>query len=102
MGYFAALATDASLAFGARYAARFGPDAPVLNGHGEGAYDGVRLLAALAERAGTVAAPALDAIADGTRVTGGRGAFVVRDRHAVQPVYLARADGLEFDVIDGD
>jgi ABC-type branched-subunit amino acid transport system substrate-binding protein len=101
MGYFAALATDASLAFAERYAARFGPDAPVLNGHGQGAYDGVRLLAALAERAGTLAAPALDAIADGTCVTGGRGAFVVRDRHAVQPVYLARANGLDFDVIDG-
>jgi ABC-type branched-subunit amino acid transport system substrate-binding protein len=81
MGYFAALATDASLAFGERYTARFGPDAPVLNGHGEGAYDGVRLLAALAQRAGTLSAP--------------------RDRHAVQPVYLARADGLEFEVIAG-
>src|SRR5262249_38380872 len=90
MGYFAALATEASLAFGERYAARFGPDAPVLNAHGQGAYDGVRLLAALAERAGTLAAPALDAVADGTQVTGGRGGFVLRDRHALQPVYLAR------------
>ena len=101
MGYFAALATDASLAFGERYTARFGPDAPVLNGHSEGAYDGVRLLAALAHRAGTLAAPALDAVAEGTRVAGGRGPFVMRDRHAVQPVYLARADGLDFEVIAG-
>ena len=101
MGYFAALATDASLAFGERYTARFGPDAPVLNGHSEGAYDGVRLLAALAHRAGTFAAPALDAVAEGTRVAGGRGPFVMRDRHAVQPVYLARADGLDFEVIAG-
>ena len=100
MGYFAALATDEALAFGARYTARFGPDAPVLNAHGQGAYDGVRLLAALAARAGTLAAPAVDAVADGTRVEGGRGAFVLRDRHAVQPVYLARADGLELTVID--
>ena len=99
MGYFAALATDASLDFGERYTARYGPDAPVLNGHGEGAYDGVRLLAALARRAGRLAAPALDAVADGTSVAGGRGRFVLHDRHAVQPVYLARADGLDFDVI---
>jgi ABC-type branched-subunit amino acid transport system substrate-binding protein len=99
MGYFAALATDASLAFGERYTARFGPAAPVLNGHGEGAYDGVRLLAALAHRAGKLSASALDAVADGTRVAGGRGVFVLRDRHAVQPVYLARADGLDFEVI---
>jgi urea transport system substrate-binding protein len=101
MGYFAALATDASLAFGQRYTARFGPDAPVLNGHGVGAYDGVRLLAALAGRAGSLAVPDLDAVADGTRVAGGRGPFELHGRHAVQPVYLARADGLDFDVIAG-
>jgi ABC-type branched-subunit amino acid transport system substrate-binding protein len=101
MGYFAAVATEASLAFGERYTARFGPHAPVLNGHGEGAYDGVRLLAALAQRAGGLAVPALDAVADGTRVAGGRGTFVLRGRHAEQPVYLARATGLEFEVIAG-
>jgi ABC-type branched-subunit amino acid transport system substrate-binding protein len=102
MGYFAALATDASLAFAERYAARFGIDAPVLNGHGQGAYDGVRLLATLATRAGALAVPALDAVADGTRVVGGRGPFVLHGRHAVQPVYLARADGLDFDVIGSE
>jgi urea transport system substrate-binding protein len=99
MGYFAALATEPSLAFGERYTARFGPHAPVLNGYGEGCYDGVRLLAALAERAGTLATPALDAVADGTKVSGGRGLFVLCDRHADQPVHLARADGLDFDVL---
>jgi hypothetical protein len=34
-------------------------------------------------------------------VAGGRGPFALRGRHAVQPVYLARADGLDFDVIAG-
>jgi ABC-type branched-subunit amino acid transport system substrate-binding protein len=101
MGYFAAVSTEASLAFAERYTARFGPDAPVLNGHGEGAYDGVRLLAALAQRAGSLTTPAMDAVADGTSVSGGRGPFVLHDRHAVQPVYLARADGLDFEVIAG-
>jgi ABC-type branched-subunit amino acid transport system substrate-binding protein len=99
MGYFAAVATEPSLAFGERYTARFGLHAPVLNGYGEGCYGGVRLLAALAERAGTLATPALDAVADGTTVVGGRGRFTLRDRHADQPVYLARAEGLDFDVI---
>jgi urea transport system substrate-binding protein len=99
MGYFAALSTDASLAFAERYTARFGPHAPVLNGHAQGAYDGVQLLAALARRAGTLTVPAVDAVADGTRVDGGRGTFVMHDRHAVQPVYLARADGLDFEVV---
>jgi ABC-type branched-subunit amino acid transport system substrate-binding protein len=99
MGYFAAMATEPSLAFAERYAARFGLHAPPLNGHGEGCYDGVRLLAALAERAGTLRVPALDAVADGTTVAGGRGPFTLRGRHADQSVYLARADGLDFDVI---
>jgi urea transport system substrate-binding protein len=99
MGYFAAVATEPTLAFGERYTARFGPQAPALNGHVEGTYDGVRLLAALAQRAGTLAVPALDAVADGTTVAGGRGQFTLRNRHADQPVYLARAEGLEFAVI---
>ncbi|WP_433306008.1 substrate-binding domain-containing protein [Actinoplanes sp. CA-030573] len=100
MGYFAALATEEALAFGERYTARFGVDAPVLNAHGQGAYDGVRLLHALALAAGTLDVAVVDAVAEGTRVQGGRGSFVMRDRHAQQPVYLARADGLDFDVID--
>lgn len=100
MGYFAALATEEALSFGERYTARFGVDAPVLNAHGQGAYDGVRLLHALAIAAGTLDVAVVDAVAEGTRVQGGRGPFVMRDRHAQQPVYLARADGLDFDVID--
>jgi ABC-type branched-subunit amino acid transport system substrate-binding protein len=100
MGYFAALATDAALAFAERYEKRFGPDAPVLNGHGQGAYEGTLLIAALARKAGTLAAPVIDAMAEGTHVEGGRGTFALENRHAVQPVYLARANGLEFEVID--
>jgi urea transport system substrate-binding protein len=99
MGYFGAVATESSLAFGERYTARFGPHSPLLNGYGEGCYDGVRLLAALAQRAGTLATSALDAVADGTTVVGGRGRFTLLDRHADQPVYLARAEGLDFNVI---
>ncbi len=99
MGYFAAVGTESSLAFGERYTARFGAHAPVLNGHGESCYDGVRLLAALAERARSLAPAAMDAVADGTTVVGGRGRVTVRDRHVDQPVYLARADGLDFDVV---
>jgi urea transport system substrate-binding protein len=99
MGYFAAVATEPSLDFAARYTARFGLHAPPLNGHGEGCYDGVRLLAALAARAGSLAVRAVDGVGDGTTLTGGRGEFTLCDRHAVQPVYLARADGLDFDVL---
>jgi ABC-type branched-subunit amino acid transport system substrate-binding protein len=99
MGYFAAVETDASLAFRERYAARFGAHAPIPGGHGEACYGGVLLLAAIAERAGTLAPAAMDAVADGTSVLSGRGPLTVAHRHVSQPVYLARADGLDFEVI---
>jgi len=99
MGYFGSVPTDAGLAFVERYTRRFGAHAPVLFGHGEGCYDGVRLLAALVNRAGTLATAAVDACADGTRIVGGRGLMTVRNRHVDQPVYLARADGLDFEVL---
>jgi len=50
-GYFETLATAESLEFNGRYAARFGTHAPVLSSLGESCYEGVRLLAALADRA---------------------------------------------------
>jgi urea transport system substrate-binding protein len=99
MGYFGSVATDAGLAFVERYTHRYGWQAPVLNGHAEASYDGVRLLVALAERAGSLMPARLDAVSNGTTIVGGRGALTVRDRHVDQPVYLARADGLDFDVL---
>jgi len=99
MGYFGAVTTDASLAFRERYEARYGGHAPVLNGHGEACYGGLLLLGALAARAGTFAPQAIDAVADGTTVLGGRGQLTVHRRHVSQPVYLARANGLEFEVL---
>ncbi|MFG2037842.1 substrate-binding domain-containing protein [Dactylosporangium sp. NPDC048998] len=100
MGYFGAVATDAGLSFVERYTHRYGWQAPVLNGHAEASYDGVRLLAALATRAGSLHPAAIDATADGTTITGGRGPVTMTARHVDQPVYLARADGLDFDVLD--
>lgn len=99
MGYFGSLDSDAGLAFAERYRRRFGAHAPVLSGHGEGCYDGVRLLAALVERAGTLEAGAIDASSEGTGIDGGRGRLTVSRRHVDQPVYLARAAGLDFEVI---
>ncbi|GGM80094.1 substrate-binding domain-containing protein [Dactylosporangium sucinum] len=99
MGYFGNVATDAGLDFVERYTHRYGWQAPVLNGHAQACYDGVRLLAALAERAGSLDPAQIDANSDGTTVTGARGRLTVAGRHVDQPVYLARADGLDFDVL---
>ncbi|MBE1591441.1 substrate-binding domain-containing protein [Nonomuraea angiospora] len=96
MGYFRDLSTDAGLDFAERYAARFGADAPMLNAHGHGCYEAVAMLAALAARAGSLAVPALDAVADGTEITSARGTLTLIGRQVRHPVHLARADGLGF------
>lgn len=96
MGYFRDLSTDASLGFAERYTARFGPQAPMLNAHGHGCYEAVTMLAALAARAGTLAVPAVDAVADGTTITSARGPLTLVDRQVRQRVHLGRADGIEF------
>ena len=102
MGYFASIATDAGLDFVGRYAApvrsrwRRCPAATA-----RAATTGMWLLAALGLRAGSLATPALDAICDGTVVDGGRGRAVMRGRHLQAPVYLARAEALDLDVVAG-
>ncbi|WP_336204691.1 substrate-binding domain-containing protein [Nonomuraea sp. LPB2021202275-12-8] len=96
MGYFRGLGTDASVDFAERYAGRFGPDAPMLNAHGQGCYEAVAMFAALAGRAGTLAVPAVDAVADGTTITSARGPLTLVNRQVRQRVHLGRADGLDF------
>lgn len=97
--YFETLTTPESLDFGWRYTRRFGPDAPTLNSPGESCYDGVLMLAALARRTGSFDARAMSAVGDSVSYAGPRGELQVRERHLQQRVYLAEANGLEFDVV---
>lgn len=98
-GYFGTLATAESLEFSARYHARFGATAPMLTGPGESCYEGVRLLGELIRRAGGPDVAKMRALSEGLRYDGPRGAVEIRDRHLSQKVFLAVADGLDFDVI---
>jgi ABC-type branched-subunit amino acid transport system substrate-binding protein len=97
--YFESLATPESLAFEARYVARFGPAAPALNSPGESCYEGLLLLAALAKAAGSFDVRAMSLAAGRAEYEGPRGALHLRDRHLQQRIYLAEADGLQFDVL---
>ncbi|HZU56008.1 MAG TPA: substrate-binding domain-containing protein [Actinocrinis sp.] len=98
-GYFETLATAESMDFGGRYAARFGAHAPVLSSLGESCYEGVRLLAALAERAGTLDVRALMRTGEGVQYEGPRGPLALRGNHVAQRIYLARADAFDFDIV---
>ena len=97
--YFAALATDANIAFKERYHQHFGDRAPTLNSLGQSTYEGVHFLASLFEsgllepsqwqpgrRAPLAYRSAREAVydADGTNLA---------------PVYMAVAEGHVFRVI---
>lgn len=98
-GYFANIDTPAAKAFAEKYAAKFGADAAALNSLGESCYDGVLLLKALAERAKSLSAADMDAIADGTSYDGPRGTATMSDRHVAKDIYLAEANGASFHVV---
>jgi ABC-type branched-subunit amino acid transport system substrate-binding protein len=81
-GYFETLATPQALSFGARYARRFGVQAPPAGSPGESCYEGIRLLAALSRGQADF--------------EGARGALSIHGNHVDQPVYLAEAATLDF------
>ena len=98
-GYFEDLPTASGLDFAASYFRRFGPTAPVLNSLGESCYEGVRLLTELLRRAGELDVGRIQTMAEGLEYESPRGTVQVRDRHLMQRVFLAAADGLRWDVL---
>ena len=100
-GYFEALPTAESLDFGARYVRRYGPAAPVLNGPGESCYEGLRMLAGLVNRTGSTDVRRLSATAERYRYEGPRGPVLFGGARAEQSMYLATADGADFDILAG-
>ena len=97
--YFESLVTPESQDFGARYAQRYGTDAPTLNSPAESCYEGMLLLAALARQAQGMDVGALRRVADSVTYGGPRGEVHLSGQHLDQRVYLAEADALEFGVV---
>ncbi|MFP5371636.1 MAG: substrate-binding domain-containing protein, partial [Actinomycetes bacterium] len=98
-GFFQALGTASSLQFLADYGRRHGVLAPAVTSLGESCYEGMRLLAELFRRCGSTDLPAICAVADTIGYDGPRGPVQLADRHLRQRVYVARADGLDFEVL---
>ncbi len=99
-GYFETMATASSLQFEHDYVARFGADAPTLSSPAESCYEGLVLLSTLIERARSLDVRSLLGSSDSVAYDGPRGAVRLRGNHLQQRVYIARAAGLEFDVLD--
>lgn len=98
-GYFSCVGSGANDEFLARYRAMFGPLAPPIGSVGQSNYEGLRFLAAAANRAGSVSLGPLLSAARNIVYTGARGPVTVRDGRAEMPMYLAEADGLDFKLI---
>lgn len=98
-GFFASLGTESSMQFLAGYTRRYGELAPTATSPGESCYEGVRLLAELWRRCGSTDLPAICAVAESTGYDGPRGPVQLADRHLRQRVYVARADGVDFEVL---
>jgi len=98
-GFFEALPTAAGLDYSRRYAERFGAHAPALNSLGESCYEGLTLLARLAERSRGLELSRMCAAADALSYESPRGDVRMSANHLLQSVYIAGADGLGFDVL---
>lgn len=91
--YFAALTTEANLAFQERYRQRLGIRAPTLNALGQSTYEGVHFLHALLGRGGRVLAPG-----EPLPFRSARGAIWRGNDSLMCPIYLARANGHALEV----
>jgi len=98
-GYFETLATAESMDFAGRYGRRFGFTAPAIGNLGESCYEGVKLLAAMIEQAGSADIRGVAAVADTVSYEGPRGRLRLRGGHVSQRVYLAEADAMDFSVV---
>lgn len=98
-GYFATVGSNAARIFARDYESAFGADAAVLNGLGQSTYEGLFLLDALAEKAGSLDVAAMDRAAEGTSWTTPRGDNTLAGRHVAQTIYLADGTGGMFEIV---
>lgn len=99
-GFFGNLETDGAKAFSEKYYETYGADAAALNGLGESGYEGLMLLSALANKAGSFDVQAMDDVAEGITFESPRGAGKLEGRHVSQPVYLADGSSGSYEVIE--
>ena len=98
--YFAVLESDANLRFKERYRKLHGMRAPTLNTIGQSLYEGLHFLAALAEQGGFASQPFGRRRDGGIRYRSARGSVYYDNLSRDQAMFLARADGLEFQVLE--
>lgn len=100
-GFFGSLTTPSVLEYSARVASGLGSAVPPLTSPGESCHEGFTLLSKLAESAGSLNLERVSAAADkGLRYGSPRGEVMFRGKSLSQSVYIARAEGVEFGIVD--
>jgi len=97
--YFAALATDANIAFKERYYNHFGDRAPTLNSLGQSTYEGVHFLASLFQRGLLEPSQWKQDRREPIAYCSAREAIYSGDGTNLAPTYMAVAEGHAFRVI---
>jgi len=98
-GYFSAIDVPDNSRFMLKYREAFGRSAPMQGVLSEACYEGLHFFAALAGRSRSLDLPDLRNAFEGLHYSGARGTCVVRDGVCVGPVYLAKADGARFSIL---
>jgi urea transport system substrate-binding protein len=98
-GYFVDMASRENDAFRCQYQASYGRYAPPIGSVAQSNYEGLRFLDTVASRAGTLAIKPLLSSAMNVDYVGARGRVGIRGGSAQMPIYLAEADGLDFQLI---
>ncbi len=99
-GYFASLRSEANLAFTERYFSRFGERAPSLNALGQSTYEGVHFAAGLMQQQARFSTHRTQSSTPQPAAWRSvRGGTYIDNQHCAQPVYLAQAQGLDFEVV---
>lgn len=99
-GYFGSLATAGAMDLMSAYVGRYGPQAPPLNNMAESCHEGLLVLRALYEAAGSDSFDDLAGSVDRIGYDGPRGPTSMVGGVCTHDVYLARADGHDFDVLE--
>jgi urea transport system substrate-binding protein len=96
--YFDRMNTAGSSELAAAYHARYGPLAPALNAVGESCYEAIHFLGLVGKSCGGVDIGSVAGIAPGTFYDSPRGLVRLDGNLLNQDVYLAAANGLEFEI----
>ncbi|SNT29777.1 substrate-binding domain-containing protein [Rhodococcoides kyotonense] len=98
-GYFRSIVSANTLDLQSRYAAFHGPFAPTLNNTAESCYEGMLTLAHLVSRAQSTDMTSIKASIGGLAYDGPRGVMQYQGAQGFHDIYLARADGYDFEVL---